>query len=48
MNLLLRNVSGVAMLEKTLKDNKPGYKEYVETTNAFVPWFSRKPGNPDI
>jgi len=48
MTLLLRNVSGVAMLERTLKDSKPGYKEYVETTNAFVPWFSRKPGNPDI
>jgi steroid 5-alpha reductase family enzyme len=42
MTLLLRNVSGVAMLEKTLKDTKPGYQEYVETTNAFIPWFPRK------
>lgn len=42
MTLLLRNVSGVAMLEKTLKETKPGYKEYVENTNAFFPWFPQK------
>ncbi len=42
MTLLLRRVSGVTLLEKTLKDTKPGYKEYVETTNAFIPWFPRK------
>ncbi len=43
MTLLLVRVSGVALLEKTLKDTKPGYKEYVESTNAFVPWFPHKP-----
>jgi steroid 5-alpha reductase family enzyme len=42
MTFLLRNVSGVAMLEKTLKASKPGYKEYVESTNAFFPWFPKK------
>lgn len=42
MTLLLRNVSGVAMLEKTLKDTKPGYRDYIETTNAFIPWFPKK------
>ena len=42
MTLLLRNVSGVSLLEKTMKDTKPGYKEYVENTNAFFPWFPRK------
>lgn len=48
MTLLLRNVSGVAMLEKTLRNSKPGYQEYVESTNAFIPWFpkqARQPGN---
>lgn len=45
MTLLLRNVSGVAMLEKTLKDSKSGYNEYVESTNAFFPWFPRKQGS---
>ena len=42
MTLLLRNVSGVSMLEKTLKNTKPGYQEYVKTTNAFFPWFPRE------
>jgi len=42
MTTLLLRVSGVALLEKTLKDTKPQYKEYIETTSAFVPWFPRK------
>ncbi|MGD9099433.1 MAG: hypothetical protein PVF45_03060 [Anaerolineae bacterium] len=42
MTTLLVRVSGVALLEKTLKDAKPGYEEYVQTTSAFIPWFPRK------
>jgi steroid 5-alpha reductase family enzyme len=42
MTGLLLRVSGVALLEKTLVETKPGYKEYVEATNAFVPWFPKK------
>ncbi|HPT23076.1 MAG TPA: DUF1295 domain-containing protein [Anaerolineaceae bacterium] len=42
MTYLLVNVSGVALLEKSMKAEKPGYKEYMETTNAFVPWFPKK------
>jgi steroid 5-alpha reductase family enzyme len=45
MTFLLRAVSGVTMLEKTLKDSKPGYEKYVATTNAFVPWVPRKRAN---
>jgi steroid 5-alpha reductase family enzyme len=41
MTTLLVRVSGVALLEKTL-DRRPGYKEYVETTSAFVPWLPRQ------
>jgi steroid 5-alpha reductase family enzyme len=36
MTLLLLRVSGVALLEKTL-ETRPGYKEYAERTNAFIP-----------
>jgi steroid 5-alpha reductase family enzyme len=43
MTLLLIRVSGVALLERTLKETKPGYREYVESTSAFIPWFPRKP-----
>jgi steroid 5-alpha reductase family enzyme len=41
MTFLLVRVSGVAMLEKTLATSKPGYREYVERTPAFIPWFPR-------
>lgn len=46
MTFLLLRVSGVAMLEKSLKDTKPGYEEYVENTPAFFPrldfWNTQK------
>ena len=42
MTTLLMRVSGVTLLEKTLKEEKPGYKEYVETTSEFIPWFPRQ------
>jgi steroid 5-alpha reductase family enzyme len=42
MTIFLLKVSGVTLLEKTLKDTKPGYKEYIESTNAFIPWFPKK------
>lgn len=38
---LLLRVSGVAMLERTMK-LKPGYEDYMKNTNAFVPWFPKK------
>ncbi len=37
MTYLLRRVSGVAMLERTLRQTKPGYSAYVAQTNAFLP-----------
>ena len=42
MTGLLMRVSGVTLLEKSLKETKPGYKEYIETTSEFFPWFPRK------
>jgi steroid 5-alpha reductase family enzyme len=41
MTTLLVRVSGVALLEKTM-DERPGYREYIETTSAFVPWLPRQ------
>jgi steroid 5-alpha reductase family enzyme len=32
----------ITMLEKTLKETKPGYKEYIETTPEFIPWLPRR------
>ena len=42
MTLLLVRVSGVALLEKSMASTKPGYKEYMESTSAFVPWLPKK------
>jgi len=42
MTLLLIRVSGVALLEKNLTETKPKYQDYVETTNAFFPWFPKE------
>lgn len=41
MTTLLMRVSGVTLLEKTL-ETRPGYKEYAESTSAFIPWFPRR------
>ena len=42
MTFLLMKVSGVAMLERTLAKNKPGYEEYSARTSAFFPWFPKQ------
>lgn len=42
MTALIIKVSGVALLEKSLTDQKPQYKEYIQKTSAFLPWFPKK------
>lgn len=41
MTTLLLRVSGVVLLEKSMKD-RPAYAEYIQRTSAFIPWFPRK------
>jgi steroid 5-alpha reductase family enzyme len=41
MTILLLRVSGVALLEKSL-ETRPGYREYVERTSTFIPWFPHR------
>ena len=43
MSLLLMKVSGVTLLESTIKDRRPGYAEYCQQTNAFFPGLPRIP-----
>jgi steroid 5-alpha reductase family enzyme len=43
MTVLLLRVSGVALLERRQQRTKPEYRQYVESTSAFVPWFPRSP-----
>ena len=42
MSFFLLKVSGVAMLERTITERRPGYQEYIEKTNAFFPGPRRK------
>lgn len=42
MVFLIVKVSGVALLEETIKDRKPEYQNYIEKTNSFFPWFPKK------
>lgn len=46
MTLLLRRVSGVTLLERSLKTTRPGYEAYIATTNAFFPGRPRKQSPP--
>ena len=42
MTALIIKVTGVALLEKSLNDTKPQYREYIEKTSSFIPWFPKK------
>jgi len=42
MTALIIKVSGVALLEKSLKADKPEYAEYIRKTSSFLPWFPKK------
>jgi steroid 5-alpha reductase family enzyme len=39
ITFLLLRVSGVTLLEKTILDSRPSYREYIEQTSAFIPWI---------
>ena len=41
ITILLLFVSGVPLLEKSMKDN-PDFQEYMKETNKFFPWFPKK------
>jgi DegV family protein with EDD domain len=42
MTAVIIKVSGVALLERSLSDQKPQYKDYIERTSAFIPWFTKR------
>ena len=42
MTFIIIKISGIGLLEKSLKNKKPGYREYVEKTSAFLPWFPKR------
>jgi steroid 5-alpha reductase family enzyme len=42
MSVLLIRISGVRLMEKDIKNHRPGYPDYVRRTNAFFPAIPRK------
>ena len=44
MTVLLLKVSGVTLLEQDIGDRRPGYRDYVARTSAFIPWPPRRGG----
>ena len=42
MTALIIKVSGVALLERSLAEQKPQYRDYIESTSAFIPWFPKR------
>lgn len=43
ITFLLLKVSGVALLEKDIGERRPAYRDYIASTNAFVPGPPRRP-----
>jgi len=44
MALLLMKLSGLPMLEEEMIRRKPGYRDYVRSTSALIPWPPHKRG----
>jgi steroid 5-alpha reductase family enzyme len=42
---VLLKMTGIPLTEKTIVAHRPGYKEYIQRTPAFIPWFPKKKTN---
>lgn len=42
MTWLLVRISGVALLDRTLAERKPAYRDYMARTSGFIPWPPRR------
>jgi steroid 5-alpha reductase family enzyme len=42
ITLTLLKITGVALTEKTILEKKPEYREYIQSTSAFIPWFPKR------
>jgi steroid 5-alpha reductase family enzyme len=48
MTFLLLKLSGVRLMEQTIHQRRPGYHEYVATTNAFIPGLPKRKQADDV
>ena len=42
ITVVLLKMTGIALMERSIVENRPGYKEYIRRTNAFLPWIPKK------
>jgi len=42
LTFILLKFSGITMLEETIVERRPGYRRYIQTTNAFIPGPPKK------
>ena len=42
ITVVLLKMTGVALMERTIVETRPGYRDYIRRTNAFFPWFPKK------
>jgi len=45
ITLVLVKMTGVALTEKTILKKRPQYRDYMERTSAFIPWFPKRRQN---
>jgi steroid 5-alpha reductase family enzyme len=39
---VLLKMTGIPLMENSIVDTRPGYRDYIRRTPAFIPWFPRK------
>ena len=39
---VLLKMTGIPLMEKSIVDTRPGYRDYIRRTSAFFPWFPKK------
>jgi len=42
MTWLLLKFSGISLMESTITERRPAYKDYMARTNAFIPWWPKR------
>jgi steroid 5-alpha reductase family enzyme len=42
ITITLLKITGIALTEKTILEKRPEYREYIDRTSAFVPWFPKR------
>ena len=48
ITVVLLKMTGVALTEKTILETRPHYRDYIERTSAFVPWFPKRRKNGSV